>query len=101
MTRRARLAIALAAVLATAHEARAQFVPAPYPRGYAFKDEPVMSVNRSYFGYTNFVDVSGRTPAFGNPPRPRTVRPYNPIVRPDGSVVVPARRGFHPFRRRR
>jgi hypothetical protein len=116
MTARSRpgLGLALAAALATVPAAaRAQFVPAPYPRGYSFMDEPVMSVNRSYLGYSNFVDVSGRDPAFSNPTPIRAVRPggyvyqptryvYQPrgyVYQPGGYVVAPARRGFHPFRR--
>jgi hypothetical protein len=46
-------------VLASAGESRAQWVYAgsrPTYCGYAFKDEPLMSINRSYLGYSNFVD---------------------------------------------
>jgi hypothetical protein len=35
------------------------------PRPYRFSDEPLMSVNRSYLGYSNFIDTSGYPPAPG------------------------------------
>lgn len=40
--------------------------PAPsagYARGYAFKDEPLMSINRSYLGYSNFVYYGPGSPS--------------------------------------
>jgi hypothetical protein len=53
------LSLAAALVLVGAAETRAQWVYAgsrPTYGGYAFKDEPLMSINRSYLGYSNFVD---------------------------------------------
>ena len=37
------------------------------PGAYAFKDEPVMSVNNSYLGYSNFVDPTYPPPRYINP----------------------------------
>jgi hypothetical protein len=34
------------------------------PGSYAFKDEPVMSINNSYLGYSNFVDPDHPTPRY-------------------------------------
>jgi hypothetical protein len=108
------LFVALALALGVAADARAQWVysgsapygyqyyyPAPpagavYPRVYAFKDEPVMSVNRSYLGYTNLVDVSGRPSAprfmtdYGN----RTQGYYVPAPAPRGVRWFGWRRGY-------
>jgi hypothetical protein len=50
-----------------------------YGRPYAFKDEPVMSINNSYLGYGNFVYPGPGLPAHANPPgwysAPRTWTP--------------------------
>jgi hypothetical protein len=99
------LALAGALALGPAAVARAQWVYAgsapnayrypvapsggAYSRGYAFKDEPLMSINRSYLGYSNFVYYGPHPPAPGfladglAPRAPGYVRP-----------AAPARRGF-------
>src|SRR5262249_50891509 len=63
------LAAAAALLLGAAADARAQ---ASYPyagaRPYRFSDEPLMSINRSYLGYSNFVDPGPGLPAHANPP---------------------------------
>jgi hypothetical protein len=70
-----------------------------YPqRVYAFKDEPLMSINNSYLGYGNLVYVGP------NPPSPGYVTRYGQmqsagVVRTPGPV--PQRRGFRLFGRRR
>jgi hypothetical protein len=95
------LALAGAIVLGEAGAARAQgpygyrnyrapSVGAASPRGYAFKDESLMSINNSYLGYGNFVYVGP------DPPAPGYVsgvpRSYSP---------APVRRGVRWFGRRR
>jgi len=59
---------AIALVLGSAAGTQAQTTSggAPYP--YRYKDEPLMSINRSYLGYTNFVDYGPGLPAHANPP---------------------------------
>jgi hypothetical protein len=56
-------ALASALVLAAASDGRAQV---RYP--YRYSDEPLMSINRSYLGYSNFVDYGPGLPAHANPP---------------------------------
>lgn len=34
------------------------------PGAYAFKDEPVMSINNSYLGYSNFIDPDHPAPRY-------------------------------------
>jgi hypothetical protein len=36
-------------------------------RGYAYKDESLLSINRSYLGYSNLIDTSPRPPAHADP----------------------------------
>lgn len=62
---------------------------------HAFKDEPLASVNRSYLGYSNFVDYGP------NPPAPRYVTPYGRAVHPGYYDSAPARGGIRWFGRRR
>jgi hypothetical protein len=52
-----------------------QRAPRTYSRGYAFKDESILSVNNSYLGYGNLVDPGLPSSA------PRYDRAY--IVRPN------------------
>lgn len=93
------LALAGALVLGLSGAAQAQGTSAPY--GYRFKDEPVMSVNRSYLGYTNFV-YYGPDPAFGYPPKYKTFRPQTYVHTPaPAPVYAPPRRGFRLFGGRR
>lgn len=71
-------------------------VPAPGAAGspgYAFKDEPLVSVNRSYLGYSNLVY---RGPGSLSPFQPR---PTQPTPAPGG--YAPVRRGFRLFGWRR
>jgi hypothetical protein len=56
---------------------------APVYRGYAFKDEPLMSINRSYLGYSNFVDY-GPESALGS------YSGYNAAVRARAAAPAPA-----------
>ena len=58
---------AIALLLGSAAGTQAQtYGGPPYP--YRYKDEPLMSINRSYLGYSNFVDYGPRPPAHANPP---------------------------------
>jgi hypothetical protein len=67
-----------------------------YARGYAFKDEPVMSINRSYLGYSNFVYYGPHPPAPGFLTDGLASRAPG-YVRPS----APSRRGFPLFGGRR
>jgi hypothetical protein len=51
------------------------------PGAYAFRDEPVMSVNNSYLGYVNFVDPNAPSPRFMTGHTPRSLYPIQPIRR--------------------
>jgi hypothetical protein len=80
---------------------------AAYYRAYRFSDEPVMSINRSYLGYSNLEYSGPGLPAHANPP-PRGgyvtgyAAPRAPVYAPAPASApapvyyVPARRG--PFR---
>ena len=59
------LGLAGAVTLGAAAGASAQ---APSGHPYSFKDEPLMSINRSYLGYSNFVYYGPGLPAHANPP---------------------------------
>jgi len=78
--------IAASLLVGASLDARAQVEASPSPRvfypsapipgvtppgAYAFKDEPVMSINNSYLGYSNFVDP--------NYPAPRYINPHAPV----------------------
>jgi hypothetical protein len=52
---------------------------------YAFKDEPVMSINNSYLGYSNFVDPSH--------PAPRYIFNQGAVRPPVSYAPIPQRRG--------
>lgn len=78
--------------------------PAGSARGYAFKDEPLMSINRSYLGYSNFVyygpgspspyaTAPGTAPARGYVAGSAAPPTYYYYARP------PARRGLFGWRR--
>jgi hypothetical protein len=90
------LMLALMSTLALGHstDARAQGVPS---RGYVFADEPLVSINRSYLGYSNFVDPGPGLPAHADPPgrnsaTTRALTPAAPVyVRPPTYYHVPAR----------
>jgi hypothetical protein len=87
------LMLALAGILVLGHstDARAQ------QRGYVFADEPLVSINRSYLGYGNFVDPGPGLPAHADPPgrnsaTTRALAPAAPVyVRPPTYYYVPAR----------
>jgi hypothetical protein len=53
-------------LLVVAAEARAQ-APPGYRRVYSYSDEPVMSINRSYLGYSNLVSDAPGLPPGGYP----------------------------------
>jgi hypothetical protein len=92
------IALAAALVLGATANARAQ-AGYPYARPYRFSDEPLMSINRSYLGYSNFVYPGPGLPAHANPPpRGGYVNPP-PATRPP-AYYVPARRSrwFGPWR---
>jgi hypothetical protein len=92
MCRASGIALALALVAGAAADARAQ-AGYPYSRPYRFSDEPLMSINRSYLGYSNFVYPGPGLPAHANPPpRGGYVNPA-PATRPPAYPVyqVPAR----------
>ena len=85
------IALAAALVLGAAADARAQ---AGYPssRPYRFSDEPLMSINRSYLGYSNFVWGGPGLPAHANPPpRGGYVGAYRSA--PPRTYYAPAPRG--------
>jgi hypothetical protein len=83
------LGVAGALTLGAAAGASAQ---APYGRPYYFKDEPLMSINRSYLGYSNFVYYGPGLPAHANPPG-RTAAPARaPVyVQPPARYAAPTR----------
>jgi hypothetical protein len=86
-------ALATALFLGAAADARAQ-AGYPYSRPYRFSDEPLMSINRSYLSYSNFVWGGPGLPAHANPP-PRGGYVYtypSPPPRPP-AYYVPAPRG--------
>jgi hypothetical protein len=84
------IALATILVLGTAAEARAQAYP--YSRPYRFSDEPLVSINRSYLGYSNFVYSGPGLPAHHNPPpRGGYVQTYPSA--PPRTYYVPAPRG--------
>lgn len=62
------------------------------PGVYAFKDEPVMSINNSYLGYSNFVDPDHTAPryVFGHG-----------VAQPPVYAPIPQRRVGRWFGRRR
>jgi hypothetical protein len=114
------LTLAFALLLGHADDARAQgtynrrgwsgqrYTSSPrasgsYSRGYNFADEPVMSINRSYLGYSNFVDPGPRLPAHADPPGPNSATTRALGGQAPGFVraPAPARRGFRLFRWRR
>jgi hypothetical protein len=66
---------------------------APYRRVYSYMDEPVMSINRSYLGYSNFVYDGPGLPPGGYATGYRYV--------PAPGYVTPAPRGFRRFGWRR
>jgi hypothetical protein len=98
---RTRLSLASAAtvMLGLVADVQAQWVytrgaPAvAYPRGYSFRDEPVMSINNSYLGYGNFT-------YYGPTLAPRFLTGNKPYQSP-GYTYAPARRVFRPFGWRR
>jgi hypothetical protein len=93
------LALAGAFMLGHPDAAQAQGPSAPYP--YRFKDEPLMSINRSYLGYSNF-NYYGPDPALGAYTTYRASRPQTYVQAPASAPVqVPARRGFRLFGGRR
>ena len=55
-------------LLGLAADAQAQTTYGGAPRPYRYSDEPLMSINRSYLGYSNFVDYGPGLPAHSNPP---------------------------------
>ncbi|MDR3635848.1 MAG: hypothetical protein P4L84_18745 [Isosphaeraceae bacterium] len=71
--------------------------PAPvYSQNYAFKDEPLMSINRSYLGYSNLTYTGpGSLSPFGATGTGTAVAPAYV------SAPAPVRRGFGLFGRRR
>jgi len=97
-------ALAVVIVLGLSTEGRAQggpvgvvaSAPTIYPTSpvagvtpfgaYAFKDEPVMSINNSYLGYSNFVDPDHATPRYifsrrAAQPRVHAPVPQRPVGR--------------------
>ena len=76
------------------HRRPAQGVPS---RGYVFADEPLVSINRSYLGYSNFVDPGPGLPAHADPPgrnsaTTRALTPAGPVyLRSPSYYYVPAR----------
>jgi hypothetical protein len=62
---------------------------APYQRVYSYADEPLMSINRSYLGYSNFVSSAPGLPPGGYATGYRYV--------PAPGYVTPAPRGFRRF----
>lgn len=68
------LGLAAAGRAQSGHVGVASAVPTTYPTSpvagvtppgaYAFKDEPVMSINNSYLGYSNFVDPDHPAPRY-------------------------------------
>jgi hypothetical protein len=85
------IALATALVLGATADARAQG-SYPYSRPYRFSDEPLMSINRSYLGYSNFVYSGPGLPAHHNPP-PRGGYVYTYPSPPPPVYYVPAPRG--------
>jgi hypothetical protein len=81
------LGLASAFTLGSAASASAQ---ASYGRPYYFKDESLMSINRSYLGYSNFVYYGPGLPAHADPPG-RTAAPVRaPVyVRPPAPARAP------------
>jgi hypothetical protein len=59
---------AIALMLGSAADAQAQTTYGGVARPYHYSDEPLMSINRSYLGYSNFVDYGPGLPAHANPP---------------------------------
>jgi hypothetical protein len=98
------LTLAGALVLGHGSDARAQGTyprGTSYSRGYRFADEPVMSINRSYLGYSNFVDPGPGLPAHADPPGQYSATTRALARQAPAYVRAPAspRRGFRLFRR--
>ena len=83
------IALATALLLAAATEARAQ-TAYPYSRPYRFSDESLVSINRSYLGYSNFAWGGPGRPAHAEPPpRGGSVNMY-PSAQPRTYYYTPA-----------
>ena len=94
------LSVAMGAVVVLGH------VPACRAQTYAFKDEPLMSINRSYLGYSNFVWQGPHAPApgyvtqYGQARSPGYVRAAAPAPAVVAAPAPVQRRGRWFWRRR-
>jgi hypothetical protein len=77
-----------------ATEARAQWAypgAAPYRYGpvHAFRDESILSINNSYLGYGNLVDVRPNPPALGSGAIGDTAPAWHGFIAPPAPIPTP------------